>query len=322
MQDEYKEDTLEFPGEIDGSILIRIGFDLRDVIEQKPDITYSVFGSSLADDFKYPKEFNKVQNIVIPDSVQSIEDGTFVGLYSLKKINSPKELRRIGGGAFNLCSSITEFVIGKHVSEIGVGAFENCEKLKQIHVSADNTMFYEQGGFIIDREQKQAIFAIPGKEEFVIPNDLKSFQRNCFATCKIKKIDVENKDSQFVKKGNYIYRKDNKALLLGIANGKTAVIPECIEELNQESILIGEKINKIEMSSNLKYLRGAWLDMARANDCTFVFNSKNPPRIVEPSEDTSKVPIGQIIYVPKQSFAKYEKWLKRNGGDLNLLKGF
>lgn len=322
VKDEYKGDKLEFPDEINGSVLVRIGFDVGDVTENESNIPYNVFGSTLTDDFKYPQKFKNIQNIVLPDSIQAIEDGAFAGLYSMKNINCPKELRRIGVGAFNLCSGITEFTIGEYVSEIGPGAFGNCERLRKIHVSANNKKFCEQGGFIVDKEQKQAILAVPGKEELVIPNDVNSFRKKCFATCKVKKLDLESEESGLVKKGDFIYRKDNKALLLGIVNGKTAIIPEGIEELNQESVLIGEKINKIEMPSGLKYLRGAWLDIVDADDCTYVFRSKNPPKIVEPSESTSKVPVGQNIVVPKQSFEKYEKWLKSNGGELNLLKTF
>lgn len=320
--DEYKSDKLEFPKEMNGSVLIRIGFDVRDVKKNAPDVRYSVFGSSLSDNFEYPQRFKSIQHIALPDSVQSIEDGTFVGLYSLKTINGPKELKRIGVGAFNDCSGITEFEIGEYVSEIGLGAFRNCGRLGKIHISANNKKYYEQGGFVIDKEQKQAVMAIPGKKELVIPSSVNSFRKNCFEVCKIKRIDLESGENRFIKNGNYIYRKNNKALLLGIVNEKTAIIPESIEELNQDSILIGEDIDRVEMPESLKYLRGAWLDMVDADDCTYVFKSENPPRFVEPSESTSMVPIGQKIFVPKQSFEKYEKWLKKNGGEMNLLKTF
>lgn len=111
-------------------------------------------------------------------------------------------------------------------------------------------------------------------------------------------------------------------MLLGIVNQKTAIIPECIEELNQDSILIGKEIDRVEIPESLKYLRGTWLDMVDANDCTYVFEGENPPRLVEPSESTSMVPIGQKIFVPKEAFGKYKKWLKKNGGEKNLLKTF
>ena len=117
----------------------------------------------------------------------------------------------------------------------------------------------------------------------------------------------------FAKKGNYIYRKDKKALAVGVVNGNTAVIPEGIEELNQDSVLIGQNISKITMPSSLKCLRGAWIDMGDLDDCVFEFKSANPPKIAAPSKDTSMVPVGQKIYVPRKSIKLYKKWLKQNG---------
>ena len=117
----------------------------------------------------------------------------------------------------------------------------------------------------------------------------------------------------FAKKGNYIYRKDKKALAVGVVNGNTAVIPEGIEELNQDSVLIGQNISKVTMPSSLKCLRGAWLDMVPVDECIFEFRSKKPPRLVTLSKDTSMVPVGQKIYVPRQSIKLYKKWMKQNG---------
>ena len=84
----------------------------------------------------------------------------------------------------------------------------------------------------------------------------------------------------FSKKGNYIYRKDKKALAVGVVNGNTAVIPEGIEELNQDSVLIGQNISKVTLPSSLKCLRGAWLDMGNMDDCVFEFKSTNPPKLL------------------------------------------
>ena len=102
-------------------------------------------------------------------------------------------------------------------------------------------------------------------------------------------------------------------MAVGAVNGNTAVIPEEIEELNQDSVLIGQNISKVTMPSSLKCLRGAWLDMVPVDECIFEFRSKKPPRLVTLSKDTSMVPVGQKIYVPRQSIKLYKKWMKQNG---------
>lgn len=323
ISEEYKLNQLDFPEEIKGSILVRIGYEATKMGENKSDVTYNVFGDALVDgdDFQYSKTMKKIHSIVLPDSICSIEDNTFAGLYSLEKINCPKALKKIGAGAFQLCSGLTKFNIEKNVSEIGLGAFGNCERLSEIHVAADNDKYYEQGGLIIDEKQKQADFAIPGKEKITISSDFETFRKGCFATCRVKKIDIKSDNDVLAKKGNYIYRKDNKVLLVGLENGKTATIPEGIEELNQDSILIGANISKVTLPASLKCLRGAWLDMVPVVDCVFEFCSKKPPRLVALSKNTSILPVGQKIYVPRQSIKLYKKWLKENGAESEMISG-
>lgn len=311
-----QSDKLIFPKKIKDSVLLRIGFDKKGGVKQGSDTMQNVFGSSLEDDFRYPTDFLSVQNIVIPDSVQSIEDGAFTGLYSLKRINCPKDLKHIGIGAFSECSGLNEFEIGEKVSEIGQGAFSNCKKLKKISVSEHNKNYYEQGGFIIDKSKKQAVFAIPGRDNFILSEDIKSFGKYCFDSCIIKRIDLKNEDGNLVQDGNYIYLKSNKSLLIGVVTDKKVVIPNGVEELNTNSILVGKSVTRIEMPSSLKRLRGEWMDMITSDKCTFVFNSKIPPSIVEPSKTTSMVPIGQKIIVPPNSISRYKKWVKKHGGIL------
>ena len=178
VSDKHTSNQLKFPEKINESILVCVGFDSDNRGENTSDVAYNVFGDSImdGDDFQYSKTVNKIHSVVLPDSVCSIEDNAFAGLYSLRKINCPRELKKIGAGAFELCSGLTKFNIEKNVSEIGLGAFGNCEKLSKIHVSADNDKYCEQGGLVIDKKQKQAVFAIPGRERIMILNGFESFR--------------------------------------------------------------------------------------------------------------------------------------------------
>ena len=55
------------------------------------------------------------------------------------------------------------------------------------------------------------------------------------------------------------------------------------------------------------------LDMGNMDDCVFELKSTNPPKIADLSKNTSMVPVGQKIYLPRQSIKLYKKWLKQNG---------
>ena len=128
VSDKHTSNQLKFPEKINESILVCVGFDSDNRGENTSDVAYNVFGDSImdGDDFQYSKTVNKIHSVVLPDSVCSIEDNAFAGLYSLRKINCPRELKKIGAGAFELCSGLTKFNIEKNVSEIGLGAFGNC----------------------------------------------------------------------------------------------------------------------------------------------------------------------------------------------------
>ncbi|MCI5731776.1 MAG: leucine-rich repeat domain-containing protein [Eubacterium sp.] len=321
LVDNNKLGELVFPNDIEGAILLRIGFDVKDATQDKTDVMYNVFGTPLYDDdFEYPKEFSSIETVILPDSVQNIEDGAFTGLYSLKKINCPKELVRIGNGAFNLCSGLQEFAINSKVTEIGDGAFAECTRLEKLPVSPNNKKYYEQGGLIIDKEKKQAIMAISGKKEIILPSNIELFSKRCFDDSSVNKISLESGDNRFIKKDDYIYKKSDKALLIGIVNGEKAILPEGIEEVNEASKFIGKDLKVVEFPKSIRCLRGAWLDSFDGEDCTYVFKSKQPPKIVEPSKNVSSVPIGSKIFVPEQSLKEYKKWFKINGGEMSRIE--
>ena len=65
----------------------------------------------------------------LADSIESIEDETFMGCSSLKTPWIPQNLRKIGNRAFMGCSSIGRIFIPDTVEEIGEQAFGNCPQL-------------------------------------------------------------------------------------------------------------------------------------------------------------------------------------------------
>ena len=98
VSDKHTSNQLKFPEKINESILVCVGFDSDNRGENTSDVAYNVFGDSImdGDDFQYSKTVNKIHSVVLPDSVCSIEDNAFAGLYSLRKINCPRELKKIG----------------------------------------------------------------------------------------------------------------------------------------------------------------------------------------------------------------------------------
>ena len=75
-----------------------------------------------------------VQNVVIPDSVTSIEKSTFSGCSSLRSITIPDSVTSIGDFAFEGCSSLRSITIPGNVTRIRTGTFKGCSSLESITI--------------------------------------------------------------------------------------------------------------------------------------------------------------------------------------------
>ena len=69
---------------------------------------------------------NTIEEVIIPEGVESIGSYAFAGLTALKKVTLPSTLKMIDKGAFYGCSSLTEVVGIENVKFFNQGAFYGC----------------------------------------------------------------------------------------------------------------------------------------------------------------------------------------------------
>ena len=80
----------------------------------------------------------KLEHLVIPNSVESIGDGAFCG-FSLTSVTIPNSVTSIGSGAFFYCSGLTSVTIPNSVTSIGSSAFRYCSGLTSVTIPSSVT---------------------------------------------------------------------------------------------------------------------------------------------------------------------------------------
>ena len=135
------------------------------------DFTINVYGTLIA--------YNgSGGDIVIPDSVKSIDKNVFSGAYHRSLANSitsvviPDSVTSIGNGAFQLCTNLTSVTIGNGVKSIGDNAFRSCESLKTL------TM-----GNSIETIGAHAFWYCISLQGVTLPNSLTKISQSAFEAC-------------------------------------------------------------------------------------------------------------------------------------------
>ncbi|MBO7251636.1 MAG: leucine-rich repeat protein [Oscillospiraceae bacterium] len=105
----YMPRELELPGKLKGYTVVSIGSDAF-------------------------KDQVRLEHVVIPDSVQKIEEGAFYGCRSLESIVLPRDLKSIGDYAFYRCDSLMEITFPEGMESIGVQAFYRCNSLREVTI--------------------------------------------------------------------------------------------------------------------------------------------------------------------------------------------
>ncbi len=134
------------------------------------------------------KDCDKLETVVIPDTVTEIGNNAFNGCKALKDVNIPNDVTKIGNGAFCGCSALQKIIIPNNVTEIGVGAFRDCELLENV--------------ILPDSLTKIGDYAFANCKSFtniIIPNNAKDVSLSAFLGCdKIEQFTLPSRLTAFV----------------------------------------------------------------------------------------------------------------------------
>lgn len=78
------------------------------------------------------KDNRMITEVVIPDTVVSIEDGTFENAYCLQSVSGGKNVEKVGWRAFKNCISLEKIPEFPNLKEIGDRAFWGLNSLEEL----------------------------------------------------------------------------------------------------------------------------------------------------------------------------------------------
>ena len=122
---------------------------------------------------------------VVREGTRIIANSAFSGCQKLNSIVLPNSLERIGVFAFYMCKKLKNINIGSNVSKIDSYAFYFCDNLCEINVSYDNEYFSSQDGVLFNKDKTELLQYPNAKENtsYTIPNFVKIIGQDAFSHC-------------------------------------------------------------------------------------------------------------------------------------------
>lgn len=308
-----KVNTLKIPSKIDGKKVVKLG------AEDKYERGENIFGmySSEDDNTMQPKgegvisSVAKIKEIILPDSVTSMNSDCFSYLQDGKAINIPK--------------GITKNV--KWLCYI---------KWKKFSVSSQNPRYKVKNGILLSKNGKKISgFVGPGNkavipngvkrigqftilgnaDEVFIPKSVTKIER--WSLSRVSRFHVATGNKNYGASNNCVYSKRSGRLVAAGDTSGVIKIPENVTCLKKGVVLGSGWIKKIVFPASLKRIEEGWNSRLDAPyKIKLVFKGRTPPKLVDTAlHEGLHLP---IVYVKKGTKEKYKKALKKSKGLLTI----
>lgn len=269
-------------------------------------------------------------------------------MHSLKKVKIPDKVKELEGETFYGCKKLQEVKLSKKLVKLEpYTCFDDCPKLNKVTLSKANKHLKIENNTLLTKDGKNLIWVIPKKKNISVPDTVEiietgafyssqakkihlgkrviELQTDCLSGTKIETIDVDKENPVYAKDGQCIYRKDDGALVIGVAKQAKLVISNKVQKLTREATLCGtlsedRELYLLDIPSSVTWLGKEWVFALPVSALGKVYyRSVTPPQLEKSGNDgDAQLQIFCEIYVPKQSLAAYQNWY-RAAGDFDFI---
>ena len=171
----YKDYTYELEGT--AAVITKVGGSISGTVKIPEKFGVVPVASIGKEAFK---NCDEVTEVIVPQSVKTVEEGAFSGCKKLKKVSFLSESVSFGAGIFESCEELSDVTLPKDTEEISERMFLGCKKLEKITlpeslVSIGAKAFYDTS-----------------LEEVNIPGSVKTISESAFSATALKKVGFSN----------------------------------------------------------------------------------------------------------------------------------
>lgn len=212
-----------------GKTLVRYN-DLTEKVIRVPDGITRIYN----DAFSYENENDNVEEIILPDTVRSIDKGAFSERKKLQRIHISASVQKIDARAFPMCWE---------------SAYDNGKDpvaLSRICVSDENESYESVNGMLISKRESE-LLVIPGnmqESRIVIPDGIKAIHtRAAIFHPHLKELIVPDS-----------VRTIGEEAFYGCRNLNQVVLSDGIEEIETRAFCTCKQLKQIRWSDSLKVI--------------------------------------------------------------------
>lgn len=270
---------------------------------------------------------NEISELIIPQTVESINEWTFSNCSSLKCVKMHPQVKQVLEGAFYRCCELSNVVIDGELNIIGKYAFYQCENLESISMPHSITRI---GTEAFNGCKKLSSITIPNGlsvineltfsncislEDVYIPDNVKTIEKQAFRNCQgLKHVDIGD---GVVGIRSYAFQNCNqistiewgeniqtigRGAFAGCSNLLSVKLSENVSEIDHEAFYGCSLIQLFVVGKGISYLGDRIFD--ECNQLMSVIVKLEEPILIY--ENTFSNRANATLYVPKGSKAVYE----------------